>query len=41
MDFHSEVPENPLILEINRIIREWMILAEVLSDTEDAVEEED
>ena len=28
--------ETALILEINRIIRVWMLLAEVLSDTEDA-----
>ena len=31
--FHYE--SGPLILEINRIIRVWMILAEVLSDIED------
>ena len=35
MAFITKVSETPLILEINRIIRVWMILAEVLSDIED------
>ena len=32
MAFITKIHETPLILEVNRIIRIWMILAEVLSD---------